>query len=87
MIKPLTLQIPSASASNFEMGGPRPPFGASQGMLQHYVGTTVDGSEITKQPLGMLKKLCEEWDKLPTSTGDRRNSEPSNCNDTVYICS
>ena len=69
MIKPLTLQIPSASASNFEMGGPRPPFGASQGMLQHYVGTTVDGSENTKQPLGMLKKLCEEWDKLPTSTG------------------
>ena len=28
------------------------------------------------QPPGMVQKLCKEWDKLPTSTGERRISEP-----------
>ena len=38
----------------------------------------VDGSEIRSAPPGMHKTLwiCK-WDKLPTSTGDRRISEPS----------
>ena len=35
----------------------------------------VDGSEI-RHHLGCIKP-CKSWDKLPTSTGDRRISEPS----------
>ena len=39
---------------------------------------TVDGSEIPKeQPPGMVLIPFIKWDKLPTSTGDRRISEPS----------
>ncbi len=35
---------------------------------------TVDGSEIRRSPPGMVLKPCRSWDKLPTSTGDRRIS-------------
>ena len=37
---------------------------------------TVDGSEIPNNHLSRIKP-CKYWDKLPTSTGERRISEPS----------
>ena len=37
---------------------------------------TVDGSEITNNHLECIKP-CKQWNKLPTSTGDHRISEPS----------
>ena len=36
---------------------------------------TVDGRNSA--PPGMVLKPCRQWDKLATSTGDRRISEPS----------
>ena len=43
----------------------------------HYcAGDTVDGRNPI-QPPGIFKIRDKEWDKLPTTTGDRRISEPS----------
>ena len=43
-------------------------------------GGTVDGSEIRREKhlVNGPKTLKKSWDKLPTSTGERRISEPSN---------
>ena len=43
--------------------------------VNHHWKNTVDGRNAKQQP-GMYK-TCKECDKLPTSTGDRRISEPS----------
>ena len=42
----------------------------------YFAGDTVDGRNPI-QPPGIFKIRDKEWDKLPTTTGDRRISEPS----------